>query len=245
MSDPAFKLMIVGRRRAGTTLAQHHHHILNVHGAMVAKYIAADPRHAPKRYAQNRVVDGSFRKGGPANDPFALNRDFVTQIWFDDPAQAMNSVQQPFYLTQLRPDEDRFVDQASVVKLAVREQQVSVPTNGGGSIKLFSFFSKVESMDSAQFLRTWRDCSHALADSVKGSLPYGQVHNEVLHRPGDAAPVDAIDEFWVKDLASAHALAEAVKSTVVGPLLAAGAIADESHFTLMAEEAVLFKGITP
>ncbi len=243
MNHPAFKLMIVGRRRAGMTLAQHHHHILNVHGAMVTQYIALDPLHAPRRYAQNRVLDGSFRKGGPANDPFALNRDFVTQIWFDDPAQAMNSLQQPFYLAQLRPDEDRFVDQASVVKLAVREQQVSMPLNGGGNIKLFSFFNKVAAMDSASFLKAWRECSNALANSVKGSLPYGQTQNEVLNRPGDVALVDAIDEFWVEDLAFAHALAAAVQSAMVAPLQAAGAIAAESHFILMAEEAVLFKGI--
>jgi vanillate O-demethylase ferredoxin subunit len=245
MTHPAFKLMIVGRRRAGTTLAQHHHHILNVHGALVANYIAADPAHAPKRYAQNRVLDGTFRKGGAAGDPFALNRDFVTQIWFDDPAQAMNSVQRPFYLEQLRPDEDRFVDQASVVKLAVREQQVAPPRNGGGNIKLFSFFSKVAAMDSAQFVKIWRECGKALADSVSGSQLYGHVQNEVLNRPGEAAPVDAIDEFWVADLDAAALLAEALHSAMVAPLLAAGAIADESHFILLAEEAVLFKGITP
>ena len=245
MIHPAFKLMIVGRRRAGTTLAQHHDHILNVHGAMVAQYIALDPQHAPRRYAQNRVVDGSFRKAGPANDPFALNRDFVTQIWFDNPAQAMNSVQQPFYLANLRPDEDRFVDQASVVKLAVHEQQIAAPLQVGGNIKLFSFFSKAAAVDSAQFLKTWRACCKTLADSLQGSLPYGQVQNEVLHRPGEPALVDAIDEFWVTDLASAHALSAVVQSAIVGQLRAAGVIGDESYFTLMAEEAVLFKGMTP
>jgi EthD domain len=244
MSHSALKLVIVGRRRAGMTLAQHHHHILNVHGALVAKYIAADPVHAPKRYAQNRVLDGTFRKGAAVGDPFALNRDFVTQIWFDDAAQAMHSVQRPFYLEQLRPDEDRFVDQASVVKLAVREQQLAPPQNGGGNIKLFSFFSKAAAMDSAQFLKTWRECSNALADSVKTRLRYGHVQNEVLNRPGEAAPVDAIDEFWVADLNAAALLAETLQSAMVAPLLAAGAIADQSHVTLMAEEAVLFKGIT-
>ena len=244
MTHPAFKLVIVGRRRAGTTLAQHHHHILNVHGALVAKYIAADPVHAPKRYAQNRVLDGSFRKGGAAGDPFALNRDFVTQIWFDDPTQAMKSVQQPFYLTHLRPDEDRFVDQASVVKLAVREQQVSAPLDGGGTIKLFSFFSKAAAVDSAQFLKTWRECSDALADSVDGGLRYGHVQNEVLNRPGEAAPVNALDEFWVADLDTAAALAASIQSTMVAPLRDAKAIADETHFILMAEEAVLYKGTT-
>ena len=245
MKHPAFKLMIVGRRRAGTTLAQHHHHILNVHGAMVAKYIAQDHRHAPRRYVQNRVVDGSFRRGGPANDPFALNRDFVTHIWFDDPAQATASLQQPFYLDHLRPDEDRFVDQASVVKLAVREQRVTMPQGGGGNIKLFSFLTKAAAVDGAAFVQAWRACSDGLAGSVDSSLRYGHVQNEVLNRPGELAPVDAIDEFWVADLDTAASLAVALQSAMVAPLLAAGVIANETHFILMAEEAVLFKGIAP
>jgi hypothetical protein len=245
MSHPEFKLMIVGRRRAGTSLAEHHHHILNVHGALVAKYIALDPIHAPKRYAQNRVVDGSFRQGGPTGDPFALNRDFVTQIWFNAPAEAMNSVQRPFYLEQLRPDEDRFVDQASVVKLAVRERAVAAPPKRAGGIKLFSFFTKSPAVDAPRFLQAWRDCSEAFANSEAGRRCLGQVQNEVLDRPGDTAWVDAVDEYWVADLAAAHTLALAVQSSMLAPLVAAGLVSGTSHFTLMAEEAVLYQGITP
>ena len=57
--------------------------------------------------------------------------------------------------------------------------------------------------------------------------------------------MDAIDEFWLADRDAAAALAVALQSAMVAPLLAAGAIADETHFILMAEEAVLFKGNTP
>ena len=245
MSDPAFKLMIVGRRRAGMTLAQHHHHILNVHGTMVAKYIAVHPRQAPKRYVQNRVVDGSFRQGVAAGDPFAQNRDFVTQIWFDNPADAMMSVQQPFYLEQLRPDEDRFVDQASVVKLAVKERALAAAPHQTGGIKLFSFFTKSPTADAARFLQAWHECGETLARSSAGKTCLGQVQNEVLHRPGDTAWVDAVDEFWLADLASAQTLALAVQSSMVAPLLAAGMVSETSHFSLTAEEAVLYQGITP
>lgn len=245
MNRPAFKLMIVGRRRAGTTLAQHHHHILNVHGAMVVKYIAAEPTHAPQRYAQNRVVDGSFRTGGPASDPFALNRDFVTQIWFDTPAQAMNSVQQPFYLQNLRPDEDRFVDQASVVKLAVQEREVQAAPEAGATIKLFSFLTRSPTIDHARFMQLWHASGDALASTAHTDFRFGHVQNNVLHRPAEPAWVDAIDEFWLPDLPSAAALSAEIQASMVLPLLAAGALQAESHFTLVAEEAVLFKGINP
>jgi vanillate O-demethylase ferredoxin subunit len=244
MTHPAFKLMIVGRRRAGTTLAQHHHHILNVHGAMVVKYIAADPAHAPKRYAQNRVLDGSFRAGEPGHDPFVLNRDFVTQIWFDNPAHAMNSVQQPFYLEHLRPDEDRFVDQASVVKLAVRARLLLAAPETTGACKLFLFLTRSPTLDTAHFLQRWRERGDALADTVKTLGLSGHVQNEVLHRPGEPVWVDAIDEFWLPNPQAAAALADALQAEMVGPLWDAGILSPDSHFTLLAEEAVLYKGIT-
>lgn len=244
MSHPAFKLMIVGRRRAGTTLAEHHHHILNVHGAKVVQFIAQDPANAPKRYVQNRVLDGSFRQGGAVGDPFALNRDFVTALWFNDPADAMNAVQQPFYLEHLRPDEDRFVDQTSVAKLAVKERAVNAPAKQTGSIKLFSFFTKPPSADASGFMQAWRDCGEAFSNSAAGKLCLGHVQNEVLHRPGDAAWVDAVDEFWVADLAAARTLTLALQSSMLAPLLGAGLVSENSHFTLMAEEAVLHEGAT-
>ena len=245
MTHPAFKLMIVGRRRAGTTLAEHHHHILNVHGAMVVKYIAADPAHAPKRYAQNRVVDGSFRAGEPGHDPFALNRDFVTEIWFDSPAQAMASVQQSFYLQHLRPDEDRFVDQASVVKLAVRARPLLAAPETTGACKFFLFLTRSPALDPMQFLQRWRDLGDALAVTVKTLGLLGHVQNEVLHRPGEPVYADAVDEFWLPSPQAATALADALQAEMLGPMQAAGALAAHSHFTLLAEEALLFKGISP
>jgi hypothetical protein len=68
--DLALKLMIVGRRRPGTTLAEHRHHIRRVHGELVVQNIAADPANAPRRYVQNPVFDG------------------IDEFWFDDEAGA-------------------------------------------------------------------------------------------------------------------------------------------------------------
>src|ERR1700694_5333114 len=71
------KLNIIGRRRPGTTLAEHRHHIRHVHGKQVLAYIGTEPEHAPRRYVQNAVVDGLFRATAPGSDALALNRDFV------------------------------------------------------------------------------------------------------------------------------------------------------------------------
>lgn len=124
--DLALKLMIVGRRRPGTTLAEHRHHIRRVHGELVVQNIAADPANAPRRYVQNPVFDGTFRAvTAGAADPFALNRDFVTQIWFPDLPSLGRARQSAFYLEKVKHDEDNFVDQASVVFMPVRERVIS------------------------------------------------------------------------------------------------------------------------
>jgi hypothetical protein len=241
-TNPAFKLLIAGRRRAGMSLAEHYHHILEQHGKMVLKLIASNPDHAPRRYAQNRVVDGTWRAGGPAGDPFALNRDFVTQVWFDNPAQAMDALSHPLYKANLQPDEDRFVDQATVVKLAVRERLLGQPAMARGPFKLFAFFSKAAAASSADFASAWQQRGDALAASSAASLFQHYVQNHVMAKPGETPWVDGVDEFWVADRASAATLVEAVKAVIAAPLLADGWLAPGADFHLVAEESLLFAG---
>ena len=58
------KMMIVGRRRGGMTVAQHHRYMKHEHGQSVVNFIAEKPEMAPRRYVQNHVFDGSFRVPG-------------------------------------------------------------------------------------------------------------------------------------------------------------------------------------
>ncbi len=241
-TNPAFKLLIAGRRRAGMSLVDHHHHILEQHGKMVLSLIASNPDHAPRRYAQNRVVDGTWRAGGPAGDPFALSRDFVTQVWFDNPAQAIDALSHPLYKANLQPDEDHFVDQATVVKLAVRERVLGQAATVCGPLKLFVFFSKAAAPSSADFASAWQQRGDALAASSAASLFQHYVQNQVMAKSGETPWVDGVDEFWVADRASAATLAQAVKAMMVTPLLAAGWLAPEADFHLVAEESLLFAG---
>ena len=133
------KMMIVGRRRGGMTVAQLHHYMTDVHGAAVLACIATDPALTPQRYVQNHVFDASFRVPGPTPDPLAVSRDFVTQVWFNSPEQAAAAMQAPFYKEVLQPDEDQFVDQPSVIKLPVVPQNLYSAGRTLGIFKLFIF----------------------------------------------------------------------------------------------------------
>lgn len=240
--NPAFKMLIAGRRRSAMTLAEHRHHIREVHGKIVLDLIQTNPDHAPRRYAQNRVVDGTWRTDGPAGDPFALGRDFVTQVWFDNPAQAMDALSHPLYKARLQPDEDNFVDQASVVKLPAREHVVIDASAKQGGFKLFAFFSKLGSTNSAEFVSAWQQRGKALAASSAASGLQQYVQNQVMAKPGEIPLADGVDEFWINDIAAATELARTVQSMITDPLLADGWIAPQTAFFLIAEESVLFAG---
>ena len=234
------KFIIAGRRRGGMTVAQLHRYMTDVHGAAVVGFIASHPYLTPQRYVQNHVFDGSFRVPGASADPLSLGRDFVTQVWFDSPAQAQASLQAPFRLEQLRPDEDRFVDQTSVVKMPVRVRDVMGADKPASKIKVFVFHRLAAGMApdelanaSAQLWQAW--CT--------GSTPTVQrlERNQVLAAPGESCPVDLIDEAWVADEDAAHRVAahwlEGALPSALGRLLEPGA-----GFALLARERVMFAG---
>ena len=239
------KLMIVGRRRPGTTLAQHRQHIRHVHGELVLRYIAESPELAPQRYVQNAVFDGCYSAGTLATEPLASQCDFVTQIWATDMAAVGRSRAQPFYLEHLRPDEPRFVDEATVAFMPVHEQLVrQSPDAAQASVKLFGLTCRPTGATGASGDATaaWNAALAALAATPAGSGVARHVRNAVLSPPGQTPPADQIDEFWLHDAAAAQALAAAWQASVVQPLAASGHIAADGAATWLAHEQVLHAG---
>ncbi|WP_085316732.1 EthD domain-containing protein [Derxia lacustris] len=232
--DPfGLKLMIVGRRRPGSTLAEHRHHIRDVHGERVLRYVATDPDNAPRRYVQNAVFDGSFRASAPGTDAFALNRDFVTEIWVPDFAALGRSRETAFYREHLKGDEDNFVDQATVVFLPVHARVLQPVATA--AFKLFGLVRKAPGVDADRFRQAW-----AQAPAFAPAL--GHVQNDVLAAPGPPATVDGIDEFWLADEAAARSLAAQWQAWVDDALVRPGLALADASFFLIATEAVLHAG---
>ncbi|NDY93788.1 EthD domain-containing protein [Ideonella livida] len=236
--DLAVKLIIVGRRRPGTTLAEHRHHIRKVHGELVLRNIAADPANAPRRYVQNAVFDGSFRTGGPAGDAFALNRDFVTQIWMPDLQTLGRARQSPFYLQHVKHDEDNFVDQANVVFMPVRERVMAgAPVTAHQRVKLFGFVQRAPGTAVEDFRRAWSAATWRTGESL-----LRHVQNDTLPTPAGPAPLDGIDECWLADDASAYDFLGRWNAWVNDTLVRSGLAAPGHHFALLAREDVIHAG---
>lgn len=235
----ALKLIIVGRRRPGTTLAEHRHHIRKVHGELVLQNIAADPDNAPRRYVQNAVFDGTFRASAPGTDPFALNRDFVTQIWVPDLQTLDRARQSPFYLEKVKPDEDNFVDQANVVFMPVKERfMAGAPMTTNQRVKLFGFVQRAAQATPEAFFQAWR--SAAWDGGHHGPLHH--VQNDPLPTPMGPPPLDGIDEFWFDDEAGACDFMGRWSAWVNDTLVRPGLAAAGSQFVLLAREDVVHAG---
>lgn len=244
------KMMIVGRRRGGMTTTELHTYMVDVHGAMVVDYIVRQPHAAPQRYVQNHAFDGTFRAGSATGDSFGLSRDFVTQVWFASPAHAKASLETAFYLDQLRPDEDRFVDQASVVQIPVAEHellatQTTANTTAPASVhstKVFVFLKRAPSVTREDFFGACQRMTKPLrvgpAAQALGISRW--VHNECLSRPGTEALIDAIEEIWLDGEAAARSLGAELLGLADYAL--GGLVAPGSTCLLLARERVLHAG---
>jgi vanillate O-demethylase ferredoxin subunit len=235
------KLMIVGRRRGGMTLRQCHSYMRDVHAAAVLRFIGEQPHLAPRRYIQNHVFDGCF--GGPDDgaDIFAGARDFVTQVWFDDPAQAAAAMSAPFYRETLQPDEDRFVDQASVVKLPVVEREVFGRGGRDGAGKVFVMLRAAPGVMPDDLAVASAPVWRRLLEEADLGIEC-VVRNQVLARHGVPAPsVDLADEVWLPDDDAARSVGERWLALAAGQELGS-MLAPGSVVVLMARQHVLFAG---
>ncbi|AYR23099.1 hypothetical protein RC54_04375 [Herbaspirillum rubrisubalbicans] len=202
------KLMIIGRRRAGITRRAMQHHMLNIHAPLVLEFIAAHPAEAPKRYAQNHFIDATHALGSPAESDWALDRDFVTQVWATSPAEAMAALALPFYQEKLRPDEENFVDQSTVSKFMVQEELVFCDKRRTARHKLFFVLPAAPEAAAEDGPRAEQFAEVVARVVADRRTPYisRHVRNRVMNPPSSPASVDLIEEFWLDDADSAERL---------------------------------------
>lgn len=197
----SFKILMAGRRKRGQTLAEHRHHMKEVHGKLVLDYIAAEPEKAPRRYVQNHVFDGIFPGGEGQAEPFALGLDFVTEIWAPDIATLKAGRETDHYRTHLLPDEPNMVDPERVVGIPVHEEITHAPEHpAAGRVKVFLFWHADAPVIAA--------LTEALGDSTSALLG----HSRCV--PAVPSPVKAIDIFLLADETAAIGFAQACHEAI-------------------------------
>ena len=187
------KLVIVGRRAPDKTRQAAHRHMRRVHGPMVY----APPPNAgpmPSYYAQNPAFDDE----GALPPAWRAERDFVTEVGFDDIAHLRAATSTPYYLDRLRPDEANFVDLPSVRAVPTRAESAR-GVEGPEVVRLFIFLK--QRGEAADFVRalddardSWTDCASVTA----------QASDVALAAPdGRPAPFDRVERLSFADRATA------------------------------------------
>lgn len=208
------KLMIIGRRAPGISRSAAHRHLRDVHGQMVV-CPPAGARAMPSDYVQNHVFDGAYPAGTGAH---TIERDLVTELWFESIDDLRASTGTPYYLENLKPDEPRFVDDSTVEKLMV--QPHALAERGAGQFKFFWLVSGA--IDNASFEQKLLN-QHGLECAVR---------NDVLPPPGGQPRfVDAIYEAWFPQRIDAEA---ALREFTKAPL--PDGIEQSRSFALIAEQ---------
>jgi len=102
------KVIVAGRRKAGMTRDQMHHHALAVH----AKLVQTCPgfwQHC-HRYVQNHIIGQIDFETGKMLPVDATEYDVLSEFWFDDIETAMKAWGSADYFRILQPDEKNITD---------------------------------------------------------------------------------------------------------------------------------------
>lgn len=177
------KLMIIGRRASGISRSAAQRHLRDVHGRMVV-CAPANAGAMPAGYIQNHVFDGAHYGAVGAH---AIERDLVTELWFESIDHLRASTNTQYYLDNLKPDEPKFVDDSTVVKMMVRPR--ALKEGNGGEFKLLILITMaVDAAEPQNQIAPILLASRAIISAVV---------NEVLPPPDGQRPfVDIIYEAW-------------------------------------------------
>jgi EthD domain len=192
--------MIFGRRARDKTRRAAQLHLQHIHGRMVVSP-PADAGPMPARYVQNHVIDGVYPSG---QGPFGIERDLVTELWFENLDHLRASTSTAYYLDNLKPDEPTFVDDQSVEKLIVRPELL-LPGEFG-QYKVFIGLASHDRPDADAFGQQLLS-----ANGIGGAI-----RNTVMPPPDGSDPfVTIVYEAWFAALDDAYALVMSITGSLL------------------------------
>ena len=95
------------------------------HGALVVS-IPEFTRHV-RRYSQAHIVDPTYDGAGMAWK--RADYDGIAEVWFDDPTAMSTAFNEPQFMAQIAPDDEKFVDAVHTQLFTLREIEKLPGTN--------------------------------------------------------------------------------------------------------------------
>ena len=109
------KLMGMLRRKPGMSPQEFHSYWRNVHAPLVMG-VQGFARHV-RKYVQSHAVDAQLVPGADGEPAF----DGIAELWFDSLDDLRRAISDPCYLSEIHPDELKFLDFPNCVILLVEE----------------------------------------------------------------------------------------------------------------------------
>ena len=109
------KLVGMLRRKPGMSPQEFHSYWRNVHAPLVMG-VQGFARHV-RKYVQSHAVEAQLVPGADGEPAF----DGIAELWFDSLDDLHRAISDPGYLSEIHPDELRFLDFPNCVILLVEE----------------------------------------------------------------------------------------------------------------------------
>jgi hypothetical protein len=204
------KLVILAARKPGWSEDEFFAHYIDRHGPLVAGSRGFTRNCA--RYVQNYAIS---KGASPAIEGHCIDRDAISELWFETPTAMGATYEDAKYLKNVRPDELRFADFHSVSLFVCEEHEIKRLQTGTEPDKawahqpryrLFAFRSPRAAMGSADLQQAW-----LTAASVMQGVPaferyvrryvQSQVANtSALNLPStNSDRIAVVDEFTFQD----------------------------------------------
>ncbi|WP_030541071.1 EthD domain-containing protein [Sphingobium sp. DC-2] len=158
------KVVAAVRRRPGMTYREFIDYIVNVHGGLTL----ANPL-GLARYVQNHVVDGAYSTGAYASYGGATHRDSVTELYFRSPDDLKRTFTDPYTITVIAPDGEKFSETATTQMAFTRETCLSEPYGTGDAVKIIHFLFPEHGSTAQDVQARWDDI-HAAALAAAPAL---------------------------------------------------------------------------
>lgn len=188
------KMVIFFKRRPGMTVEAFQDHWSTVHAGIIARLPGI------RRYVQNHVLPGSYRKSEPAFDA-------VAESSFDD-TQAMKSLAgSPEYAAVLA-DEPNFIDRSSMQSIITDEHVIKDMPAPADGIKSITLLTRKAGMPIDAFRAYWRDVHGPLCAAVPEIRRYVQnPTRRSIYDSGRTPAFDGVALTWFDSLDALRAAA--------------------------------------
>lgn len=132
--------------------------------------------------------------------------DAVLELWFDSADAIRRNAESPYMRDVLRPDEERFVDRASIRTIFVDEHVVKDLPRASSAIKLIHVLRRSEATEVISFHDYWRNVYGPCVGALDRVGRYVQSHLKPSgYRTETSVFCDGYDSLWFDSLTDAEA----------------------------------------